>query len=181
MSQNLQDSPVGNLDLDLRCPVDTRVLALMRTLACALAEHVGFDDEQVAQVEMAVDEACANVVRHAYTHLGVSPDLPDDSADEHTRRRCQLHARIQVGEGFLRIIIADSGIGLCNTAPGVESVEDFQQRGGGGGLGTLIIRNFMDEVHYDFPEQSGTILTMTKYLKSTARPADQGGPETIHR
>lgn len=153
------------VDLEIRCPVQTRVLAILRTFVCSIATYHGFDAEQTDKIEMAVDEACANVIRHAYKHLGVSPDLPEEkqNADPETHRQCVLRLRIHLGEDYLKISIIDHGIGMHNKPPGVNSVEEYTDRGGTGGLGNYIIRNFMDEVEVDFPPESGTILTMTKY------------------
>ncbi len=158
------------IDLEIRCPIETRVLSILRNFVTSIAAYVGFNAEETDKIEMAVDEACANVIRHAYKHLGVSPDLPEaEQAEDANAAQCTLRLRLVLGEDFLKIIIIDNGIGMKNRPPGVDSLEEYTERGGTGGLGTYIIKNFMDEVEYDFPEESGTILTMTKYLISTAK------------
>ena len=171
MSERKSDSGMETLDIEIQCPVQTRTLAVLRAFAAAVATQMGFDDEEADKIEMAVDEACANVVRHAYKHLGVSPDLPAErqTPDPETHRSCVLKVRIAFTEDCLEIAIIDHGIGQNNTPPGVSSVEEFTARGGGGGLGVYIIRNFMDEVAYEYPPECGTRLTMKKYL----RPAEQ--------
>ncbi len=168
---NRETTALGDIvEIEVRCPVETRVLSLLRTLVTALATDLGFCEEEVERIELAVDEACTNVVRHAYKHLGVSPDLPPErrlppppDVDCVLRLRTILHAE------WIKIIIMDNGIGLHNTPPGVNSIEEYLERRGTGGLGNYIIRNFMDEVHYDFPPERGTILTMTKYLNPAVK------------
>jgi serine/threonine-protein kinase RsbW len=159
------------IEVDVHSPAETRVLGLIRAMVTSLAREMGFDAEGVDKIELAVDEACSNVIRHAYRHLGVSPDLPPE------RRKapppgvqCVLKLRAYVAPDHIRIQIIDHGIGMRNSPPGVSTVHEYiSERKGAGGLGNFIIRNFMDEVHYDYPEQ-GTILTMKKYLV----PAAQG-------
>jgi serine/threonine-protein kinase RsbW len=157
-------------EFEIRCPIDTRVLGMIRNFVTALAKEMGFEEEATDQIELAVDEACANVIRHAYKHLGVSPDLPAEhrNSDASTVELCTLWVRLHLGQQFLKITIVDNGIGIHNESKGVNSMEEFQARGGSGGLGMYIIRNFMDEVEYSYPE-SGTVLTMTKYLSGASK------------
>lgn len=166
------ETPVTDvIEVEVHSPAETRVLGLIRAMVTALAREMGFDPEGVDKIELAVDEACSNVVRHAYRHLGVSPDLPPE------RRKapppgveCILRLRACVAPDSIMIQIIDNGIGMKNSPPGVNSVQEYiTDRKGAGGLGNFIIRNFMDEVTYDYPER-GTILTMKKYLA----PASQG-------
>lgn len=170
MAAEQPDIMTEEMDLELCCPVQTRVLPLLRSFIATVAHQMGFDDEQCAQIEMAVDEACANVIRHAYKHIGVSPDLTESSS-ENVVRQCTLRVRLTLGSDWLRITIIDKGIGLVRSSPGVNSLEEFQERGGKGGLGIFIINNFMDEVLVDCPGDAGTVLTMTKYLVSPPQRA----------
>lgn len=152
----------GNcIELDIRCSTSTQVLSLLRTFTTSIAQQIGFSPHQVDEIEMAVDEACANVVRHAYKHIGVSPDLPRDLTDE---AKCTLHVKVTGNNEGLSISVIDEGIGeSCPYIGKIGTVEEFEARGGGGGLGTFIIHRFMDEVDYQYPEK-GTMLVMKKYL-----------------
>ncbi len=163
------------IDLELRAPVKTGVLNPLRTFIATLARQCGFEEAEVEQIEMAVDEACANVVRHAYKHLGVSCDLPEEhqSKDCEVRSSCLLRVRVEISEEALRVTIVDSGIGVQDRHSGVESIEEYQQRGGTGGLGIYIIKKFMDEVEYEATPDSGTIVTMTKFLRPAPGTANK--------
>ncbi|MDX2175883.1 MAG: ATP-binding protein [Candidatus Sumerlaeia bacterium] len=157
--------PLGEtVEIEVKAPVETRVLSLIRTLVSAMATDLGFSVEEVERIELAVDEAATNVVRHAYKHIGVSPDLPPHERHEPPPGQdCTLHIRAELQPHCMRICVIDKGIGLQNMPPGVNSIDEYLERRGNGGLGNFIIRNFMDEVRYDYPGQ-GTVLTMTKYL-----------------
>lgn len=165
-----EDCSTGDLiKIEVLCPVETRALSIIRTMVAALATDLGFAIEEVDKIELAVDEACTNVVRHAYKHLGVSTDLPPEKRQAPPPGTdCSLRLEVRLREDSIQITVRDSGIGLNNTPPGVNSIEEYVERRGAGGLGNYIIRNFMDEVHYDFPPERGTVLTMTKYLAAPA-------------
>lgn len=158
--------------IEVTAPVQTHALGIVRSLFVALATHAGFPPEDVDKIELAVDEACTNVVRHAYKHLGVSPDLPPDQRREPPPgTECTLRLHTVIHPDYMRISIIDHGIGLHRTPPGVNSIAEYLDRKGQGGLGNYIIKNFMDEVKYEFPDDAGTILTMTKYLSPSASPS----------
>ncbi|HEX9960769.1 MAG TPA: ATP-binding protein, partial [Pyrinomonadaceae bacterium] len=52
----------------LQVPSSTENLALIREFVSSAATQAGFDEKEVAKLELAVDEACANVIEHAYDH-----------------------------------------------------------------------------------------------------------------
>lgn len=164
----MAQKPLGEvIELEVRSPVETRVLGHIRRIITTLAEDMNFSPEDVEKIELAVDEACTNVVRHAYKHLGVSPDLPPEERQP-PGTECVLRVRTVLYESAMEIQVIDYGIGLRNAPKGVNSIDEYLERKGTGGLGNYIIRNFMDEVSYDYPEDRGTVLTMTKYLTPAA-------------
>jgi serine/threonine-protein kinase RsbW len=148
------------LDFEIRCPVKTRVLSILRNVATCVAREAGFADEEIDQIEMAVDEACANVIRHAYS-VDAEGRCPDVAPADFI-----LHLQVCVSENRISFRVRDHGVGLNKKPGGAGSIEEYVKRGGKGGLGIYIIRNFMDEVDYECPPGEGTILTMTKYLKA---------------
>ena len=145
--------------LELVCPPRTDMLSLIRRVVAATAQETGFSPEEAHSIAMCVDEACANVIRHAYgARAG-----PGGEAGE---------IRIQVcpGDDCLAIRVIDSGRGLpAAGACGVSSIEEYARRARPCGLGTYIIGRFMDKVTYDSPIESGTILSMVKYRHGEAK------------
>ena len=162
----INDASGRPLELEIRCPVDSAVLPSLRAVVTSLAGQMGFEVEAVEQIEMAVDEACANVIRHAYKHLGLEGDL---SGKSEVPEHCSLWLRLCMGPDRLQIIVIDRGIGINVMPKGHASVEDYESNGAKGGLGIYIIQNFMDEVDYHSPSDSGTVLTMVKYRKPITR------------
>jgi anti-sigma regulatory factor (Ser/Thr protein kinase)/putative methionine-R-sulfoxide reductase with GAF domain len=62
----LQNAPVP-LELLLRLPADPKVLSLVRRVLRRWLRERGADDEAVTEVTLAVGEACANAIEHAYS------------------------------------------------------------------------------------------------------------------
>ncbi|CAN5452199.1 hypothetical protein BH09SUM1_BH09SUM1_06460 [soil metagenome] len=160
-----------DVEFELRCACDSRILSVLRRFVTCIAEDMGFNEEQTSQIEMAVDEACANVVRHAYKHRGVSPDLPDHvkCGDRSVQDSCAFFIRLSRSDASLRISIIDHGVGISEEHTQVTSMDEFHRRGGSGGLGGFIIHHYMDEVEYGASGDCGTVLTMTKFLQSSTK------------
>jgi anti-sigma regulatory factor (Ser/Thr protein kinase) len=50
----------------LHVPSSTDNLAMIRDFVASVGEKAGFDEKEVMKLSLAVDEACANVIEHAY-------------------------------------------------------------------------------------------------------------------
>ena len=140
----------------IQTPGHGSYLAYIRAIVGDLARKVGFDEGEAAKIEMAVDEACSNVVRHAY-----SPDKEWCWQ----QRDPEIRLEIRVEGDLLIIEINDHGqrFDFANYRP--ARIEDHLQEMKPGGYGILIMRNFMDEVQYSSNDQTGNTLRMVKYLK----------------
>ncbi len=119
-----------------------------------IAEFVGetaraanWSDDEVYHVQMAVDEACSNVVEHAYGP-GQQGDL-------------ELTCCIE-DQGDLVISIHDNGKPFDPTLvpepPFGADLEDLPE----GGLGLYFMRKLMDQVIFHFDDENGNVLTMVK-------------------
>jgi serine/threonine-protein kinase RsbW len=162
MTSHHRESP--GAEFEVRCPLSGSALRIIRAFVEIVACHAGFDGESVAQIEMAVDEACSNVWLHAYPEAGGgNGDLIGEGAEG-----CEVTLRIHIDPHAMSISIIDRGIGdLKGPHEGIRTVEEYCERSGGyHGLGTFIMRSFMDEVEYHYPEEKGTVVRMKKYLRS---------------
>lgn len=110
------------------------------------AELVGLDEKATYAVQLAVDEACTNIIEHAYGGEGVG-DI---------KITCN-----QLEDG-LEIIIKDKGKGFNPEEieqPNIGApLEDLGNRG----AGVYLINKLMDEVHYEFTKNIGATLKMKK-------------------
>jgi len=139
-------------------------LRIIRTFVETVARQMGFDEENVAQIEMAVDEACSNVLLHAYPKQeGQETEVIDPPE---TEAPADVIVRLIVDSRGLAISIIDRGIGdIDGPHDGIQSIEEYcDLEGDYHGLGTYIIRSFMDEVEYHFPQEKGTVVRMRKFL-----------------
>ena len=167
-------------ELELRCPIESATLQILRAFVETVARYMGFGPESIAQIEMAVDEACSNVLLHAYpaengeARNGAEGRKAPHGAGAHAAaaHKHELIMRLALHEDSLSIWIIDRGVGSRSRKPhqGIQSIEEYIKKPGDfHGLGTYIIRSFMDEVEYCYPDEKGTIVRMKKYLRSCAR------------
>jgi anti-sigma regulatory factor (Ser/Thr protein kinase) len=126
---------------------DPRYLTVVRGAVGALAATIGWDEAECRAIVLALDEAIANIIRHAYH--GRSDGL------------IELECR-ESGDG-LEVSLLDSGeppdpSRICAREVGCDQP---------GGLGTHIIRDVMDSVSYQRTE-SGNRFLAVKRLRAKA-------------
>lgn len=142
--------------VSIAAPGDGSYLRYLRTLVTDLARQVGFTDPEVAKVEMAVDEACANVVEHSYA--------PDKQwCWQHREPEIRMDIRTEHGQLVIEINDHGQGFDFANYRP--AEMHDRIQSMAKGGYGILIMRQFMDEVQYSSNDRTGNTLRLVKYLK----------------
>ncbi|UCF28864.1 MAG: ATP-binding protein [Chloroflexota bacterium] len=124
-------------------------LAVIRKFVFQAASDAGFDEKDIYAVELAVDEACANIIEHAY------------GGEDVGEIECTCNDLID----GLEIIIKDDGepFDPSTVVPPDFSVEleDVKPRG----AGLFLIRNMMDDVDFVFSKKDGNILRMVKRKK----------------
>ena len=138
--------PVPPEALHIRVSSDAKTLAEVRRAVETYAVAVGFDETAVAEIGLVVNEAMANVIRHAY---GNQPGRPIELEAEPVS---EPHYGI-----VLRLRMRDWGNGI--------NPEDVPKRGyvpgEPGGLGLVCLQQMMDSVEYT-PQPDGMLLTMTR-------------------
>ncbi len=142
--------------LQIATPGDGSYLAYIRSIITDLAGKIGFPEDEIAKIEMAVDEACSNVLEHAYAR---------DKKWHWQHRDPEIRLDIRTEDGRLVIEINDHGqrVDLSDYRP--TNIDERIQQMKPGGYGIFIMRNFMDEVQYSSSETTGNTLRLVKYLK----------------
>jgi len=140
----------------LHVPSSTENLALIREFVTSVATQAGLDANDIAKLELAVDEACANVIEHAYGH---------DSTKEVT-------VRAVVDDENLNIHVVDTGRGFDPAAVPQPDLESLISDRKTGGLGLRVIKSLMDHVSYEMIPGSKNELHMTKRIRK--RKPDDG-------
>jgi serine/threonine-protein kinase RsbW len=111
------------------------------------AESIGFTPAEVYAIQTAVDEACANIIDHAYggENLG------------------EIHITLKEIQQGLRIIINDNGEPFDpDEVPHPDIISPLEIRKERG-LGIFFMRQLMDKVIFKFSQTHGNTLTMMKY------------------
>lgn len=121
-----------------------------QVLDCATesAREAGFDDKALCQIQLAVDEACANVANHAYQ--GMEPG--------------DMEVSCYLDDQCLVICIQDWGRGFDPKAIPEPDIDAPLEERPLGGLGLFLIRQIMDKVRFTFDPEQGNKLIMIKRL-----------------
>ena len=134
--------------LTLRLPAVLENVPVVMDRINEAAARAGLDEITLLQIRLVVDEACANVVTHAYE--GMEPGDMEISCS-HSSQACMIQVR-DWGQGFAL---------ECVPTPDLDCSLDERSLGG---LGLFLIRHFMDQVEYSCDARVGNVLTMTKNL-----------------
>ena len=132
----------------LQVPSSAENLLMIRAFVVQVGEQAGLDPEGVDSLELAVDEACANVIEHAYGN---------DASQEITVRAVFDADEIRIG-------IVDGGRGFDPAAVPSEELPKLIAERRSGGLGLRIIRSVMDQVRYEIEPGTRKELQMVKKL-----------------
>ena len=110
------------------------------------AKEVGLDKKATYAVRLAVDEACCNIIDHAYGGEGLG----------------DIQCSIQVGKDELTVILTDRGQPYSPEKipqPKLDlPISKLRPRG----VGLYLMRKMMDTVSYESTPESTNILTMVK-------------------
>lgn len=143
------------LVLQLELPADARLLPRTRRAVAGYLEDVVPGAEHRADVVLALDEACANVIRHAF------PDGTDGV----------IRLRAELSDVAVTVVVEDDGVGLDPFQVPLRSATPDSISG----RGLHIIRQLMTSVQLESPtETGGTRLLMQKVLD--AGPHVPDGP-----
>ncbi len=134
------DGSVPHLELALSLPRETVSVPIVRHLSAQALRAFGVSEPDIDDVQVAITEACANVIKHA-----ADADTYDVQIDL-TADRCSITV-VDAGDGFdLEDLSGD---------PDAESES---------GRGLLIMRALVDNVAFRTESQAGAVVHMVKNL-----------------
>ncbi len=117
------------------------------------AKEAGLDSKAVYAVELSVDEACCNIIDHAYGGEGIG----------------DMQCSVQIQPGQLTVILRDQGEPYNpDDVPEPKMnvpLEELKL----GGAGVFLIKNLMDEVHYRSEPGLNNVLTLIKRQPSSSK------------
>ncbi|MEW5940291.1 MAG: ATP-binding protein [Chloroflexota bacterium] len=121
-------------------------LDAIRDFVGGIAEQAGFSGKEVYAIQLCTDEACSNVVEHAYAgieggDIEVTCDVKDDA---------------------LTVVIHDHGVEFDITKVKKPNLGKKLEEREIGGLGVYLIQKLMDDVRFESSAKTGNYLTMVK-------------------
>ena len=128
----------------------TEQLQLVRSFISKAAQQFGFDEESVHRIALAVDEACTNIIKHAYEFA------PDNDID----------IRIITNDHKFEVIITHHGKSFDPESVRVPDMREYLSSYRKGGLGMHIMRSMMDKVEYKQLSDTVTEIHLIKFLRN---------------
>jgi serine/threonine-protein kinase RsbW len=110
------------------------------------AKEAGLDPRAAYAVQVAVDEACTNIIEHAYGGEG----------------RGEVECTCRIEDECLTVILRDHGQPFDPDSVAEPDVGAPLEDRSRSGLGVYLMRRLMDEVSFELSPDSGNILTMVK-------------------
>ncbi|MBI1319080.1 MAG: hypothetical protein GC168_09045 [Candidatus Hydrogenedens sp.] len=132
-------------DITLTLRSDARLLKAVRGMVRGFVLDAGFSEDKTAEIVLAVDEACANAIRHAY----------------HGSPRRPVMMTLDQADGWVKIEVCDEGIPapiekLQKCMDDVGTGDDLKP----GGLGVPLMRHVFDEVCFEPGVERGNRIAM---------------------
>jgi anti-sigma regulatory factor (Ser/Thr protein kinase) len=135
------------LQMKFAMPSDPRYLAVVRGAIGPLAAAIGWNECECRAITLALDEALANVIRHAY----------------HNRTDGVIELECRENADGLEITVWDKGDAPDRSKICAREIGCDQP----GGLGTHIIQDVMDKVSYEVSPE-GNRFVASKLLRKTS-------------
>ncbi len=126
-------------------PSHPKYLCIIRDVTARMAKMSGLGEETADQIKLAVDEACANVIKHTYK-------------GDTTKR---IVVKFKITDKRFKVIIEDSGPKVDPTSMKGRDLDDIKP----GGLGIHFIRRVFDLFVFDQRKKNGNRLKLIKHLE----------------
>ena len=130
--------------IEIKIPAEPKYLKIIRSAMNNICDTMGFSQEDISNITLAVDEACSNIIKHAY---GGPTDKPNQ-------------AKINICHEKFEIYLRDFGKKADPKKIKPRNLDDVRP----GGLGVHFIKSVMDEVVYDNSFDLGNQLKLIKNI-----------------
>lgn len=123
-------------------------LAVIRDFVKSAANQSGFSEDTSGKIILAVDEACTNIIKHAYKY---SPEG-------------NIFIKIKFNDPKFSISITDEGSHFDPKIVPEPDLQEYYKQKRVGGLGMFLIKKLMDEVNYSTLSGNKNQVILVKYL-----------------
>jgi serine/threonine-protein kinase RsbW len=145
----LQDRETFHLEI----PADENNLSEVRDFISDICLRAGFSKRETNNTKLAMDEACTNIIKHAYGGKGG-----------------EIRIDVQAEPGRVEINVFDRGEAFDWSGIEDPDLEHYVEIGKKGGLGIFLMNRLMDDLDYQ-TSASGNRLYMAKNVGAAAAAA----------
>ncbi|MDR3610553.1 MAG: ATP-binding protein [Ignavibacteriaceae bacterium] len=131
----------------------TENLAAIRSFINSAATEAGLTKEVIDNIILAVDEACTNIIKHAYKY---SPDG-------------RIIITLKPDKKTFTVEIIDYGKSFDPNIVPNPDLQKYVDQGRVGGLGMYLMKTLMDEVKYYSVPGKFNQVSLSKYINSNGR------------
>jgi anti-anti-sigma factor len=136
---------------ELTVPAQEGQLGRVRDFIVNVCEEAGFSTREVSNTKLAVDEACTNIIKHAYSGRAGGGDIT---------------VVAEIESGRIKIHLKDRGKHFDFSAVKDPDLDQYVETGKKGGLGVFLINRLMDSVEYRSAD-GGNELILSKRSQAT--------------
>ena len=126
----------------LTVPSHPKFLYVVRSALYPIVQSAGFSKQETRKIILALDEACSNIIKHAYEGNYSKP----------------IELTVTVSDDDFCITVKDYGKRVDASRIAPRKLADVRP----GGLGTHFMNAVFDSVRYDTSGSQGTVLTLAK-------------------
>ena len=126
----------------------TERLIAVREFISAAAREFGFSDEEVSKIALAVDEACTNIIKHAYQF---DPGK-------------KISITVKPAERAFEVVIHDNGKNFNPADVQAPDMKEYLSHYRKGGLGVYLMKTLMDKIEYNIRPGQTNEVRLVKYL-----------------
>lgn len=130
----------------VRVPARLESIRPVMSLVSDLAQRARLSDQAIFQCRLALDEACMNIIRHAYA------EQPEG----------EIEVSVEIGHGQCVISLTDFGAPYDPSEVPQPQLDASIDEMRPGGLGLYLMRTVMDEVHYTSGPHSNCLVMVKR-------------------
>ncbi|MCK9426490.1 MAG: ATP-binding protein [Ignavibacteriaceae bacterium] len=133
---------------EMKVKSSTENLGVIRQFVEEKASQSGIDKSIIDKIVLAVDEACTNIIKHAYNY---------DASTEFV-------IRVLISKEEFKVLLIDHGKSFDPSQVADPDMPTYLKQRRVGGLGLHLMRHLMDTVEYHNLEGNGNQLILTKKI-----------------
>ncbi len=130
--------------IEIKVSSHPKMMRVLRAVSEQIGSLAGLSEEQIVHLQIAIDEASTNIIRHGYKF-------------DHTKK---FKLIFNLMDDRLEVLLEDRASPFNpETSGALNSIEPAQ-----GGLGVTLIHRAVDEVDYNITGSGSNQLKLVKYL-----------------